>query len=305
MIDFPAINRALLAEARTLLPEWLPGGQFTGREYVAGNVTGGKGRSFRVNVFTGRWTDRATGQKGGDLISLYAETHGLTQGAAARELLGLAPVSAPQPQPERRTQADGAEYKSAAARRIWLETRPAAGTLVEDYFRSRGITIPPPPSIRFHPALKHRSGHVGPAMVSGAQDVAGKFVAVQRVWLRIDGGGKFDVEPCRMSLGPTAGAAVRLAEATTQLVIAEGVETGLSIVQRHGRPTWACLGTAGLRAVEIPACVQTLYIAADADAAGERAACVAANQFIRRQIPTVKTVRPPAGKDFNDLLREA
>ena len=241
MIDFGALNRALLEEARTLLPEWLPGGQFIGREYVAGDVTGGKGHSFGVNIYTGAWIDRATGQKGRDLISLYAERHGLTQGAAARELLGPAPVSTPPPQPERRTQADEAEYKSAAARRIWLETRSAAGTLAEDYFRSRSIKIPPPPSIRFHPSLKHPSGYHGPAMVSGAQDVAGKFVAVQRTWLKADGSGKADLEPCRMSLGPTAGAAVRLAEATDQLVICEGVETGLAIVQRYGRPTWACL----------------------------------------------------------------
>jgi putative DNA primase/helicase len=174
-------------------------------------------------------------------------------------------------------------------------------TLAVTYLRSRGITIPLPPSIRFHPALKHPSGHTGPAMIAGVQDVSGKFVAIQRTWLKADGSGKADLEPNKMSLGPTGGGAVRLAEATNQLVIAEGVETGLSYMQATGRPTWACLGAPGLRAIELPDCVRILFIAADDDDAGEQAAGVVANRFMRRGL-VVKIARPPKGMDFNDLL---
>jgi hypothetical protein len=42
---------------------------------------------------TGQWADFATGDKGGDVISLAAYLHGLTQSAAASkisEMLGLA-----------------------------------------------------------------------------------------------------------------------------------------------------------------------------------------------------------------------
>ncbi len=41
------------------------------------------------------------------------------------------------------------------ALRIWAETQPTAGSLVETYLRSRSINIPSPPSLRFHPALRH------------------------------------------------------------------------------------------------------------------------------------------------------
>ena len=42
--------------------------------------------SFKVNLCTGRWADFATGDKGGDAISLLAYLRGLSQGEAARLL---------------------------------------------------------------------------------------------------------------------------------------------------------------------------------------------------------------------------
>ena len=49
--------------------------------------------SFSVNTRTGRWADFATGDRGGDVVSLAAYLHGLRQAEAARKLadmLGLA-----------------------------------------------------------------------------------------------------------------------------------------------------------------------------------------------------------------------
>ena len=46
---------------------------------------------------------------------------------------------------------------------------PAEGTLVETYLASRGLHLPPPPTLRFHAGLKHPSGGVWPTMV-GAGD---------------------------------------------------------------------------------------------------------------------------------------
>jgi hypothetical protein len=42
--------------------------------------------SFKVNRFNGKWCDFATGDKGGDPISLVAYVEGITQGEAARRL---------------------------------------------------------------------------------------------------------------------------------------------------------------------------------------------------------------------------
>ncbi len=44
------------------------------------------------------------------------------------------------------------------ARMMWRESRPALRTPVEVYLCTRGITIPPPATLRYHPWLKHPSG---------------------------------------------------------------------------------------------------------------------------------------------------
>jgi hypothetical protein len=50
-----------------------------------------------------------------------------------------------------RTQADSnAMKRTQAALGIWQASRPAEETSVEPYLRSRGLTVPVPPSLRFH-----------------------------------------------------------------------------------------------------------------------------------------------------------
>lgn len=89
-MDFKILNEHLLRRARELVPEWLPGGSPKGREWKCGDINGGPGGSFSVNMDTGVWTDFAQkGVGGGDLISLYAMKHGHTQGQAAKELASL------------------------------------------------------------------------------------------------------------------------------------------------------------------------------------------------------------------------
>ena len=63
-------------------------GNVCGREYVTLNPTRPDRRagSFKVNLHTGRWADFATGDKGGDVVSLAAYLFGLRQSDAARRL---------------------------------------------------------------------------------------------------------------------------------------------------------------------------------------------------------------------------
>ena len=95
-IDFKGIAAAALASAKSLLPQWLPGGRFEGREYVALNPTRNDRAlgSFKINWQTGEWADFADpNAKGGDLISLFAYINSLDQGQAARQIaekLGMA-----------------------------------------------------------------------------------------------------------------------------------------------------------------------------------------------------------------------
>ena len=93
-IDFAEINRAALAAFPAVLARILPGGKRVGAEIVALNPRRADRRlgSFKVNRYNGRWADFATGDKGGDPVSLVAYLANVSQGEAARllaRMLGL------------------------------------------------------------------------------------------------------------------------------------------------------------------------------------------------------------------------
>lgn len=95
MIDFSNINRAALAVLPSLLDRWVPGGKRIGREYVVRNPKRADRRSgsFSINMSTGRWSDFATGDAGGDPISLAAYLFDLSQVEAARRVAGMLGIS--------------------------------------------------------------------------------------------------------------------------------------------------------------------------------------------------------------------
>jgi DNA primase len=93
---------------------------------------------------------------------------------------------------------------------------------------------------------------------------------------------------------------VRLAHAGETLVLAEGIETALTILEATSIPVWATLGTSGLRGIIVPQTVRTIVLAVDNDQAGIEAARDATARFIKEG-RTVKQVLPPENcKDFND-----
>jgi putative DNA primase/helicase len=101
MIDFKTVATQALASAESLCRDLLPGGKMTGREYVCGSPDGGKGRSFSVNIQTGKWADFAGTEKGGDMISLVAIVRQCNQVDAAKWLsdrLHILPRSDPKKQ---------------------------------------------------------------------------------------------------------------------------------------------------------------------------------------------------------------
>lgn len=94
-VDFHAVNRAALSTLPAILARWLPGGRRSGREYVVRNPTRTDKRagSFSINLSTGRWADFATGDRGGDPVSLAAYLFNLSQFEAARRLADALGVS--------------------------------------------------------------------------------------------------------------------------------------------------------------------------------------------------------------------
>jgi hypothetical protein len=95
-IDFAGVASTARRHSRAVCNRIIPGGKILGHEYVVLNPkradrTPG---SFRVNLRTGKWADFATGDKGGDLISLIAWRFDINQVEAARRLASLLSISA-------------------------------------------------------------------------------------------------------------------------------------------------------------------------------------------------------------------
>jgi DNA primase len=140
-------------------------------------------------------------------------------------------------------------------------------------------------------------------MMAGIQDPHGEFAGISLTWLCADGSGKAPVDPPRKIYGPYGGGCIRLAPAAEQLVLCEGIESGLSILQACTLPVWAGLSASNLPHVELPAIVREVIVAADADEAGEAAAQAAARRFLREGREIVRIARTGRqGADFNDLI---
>lgn len=136
-IDFTGLGAALLDRLDQLLPMWLPGGCRNGPEYECADLSGGAGKSCKVNVHTGRWADFASDDAGGDLISLYAAIKGVNNGKAARlimEELGWAKprqphhIPAPAAPPLKLASAQRSDRVSAPQRTTWTPIVPVPPT---------------------------------------------------------------------------------------------------------------------------------------------------------------------------------
>jgi len=185
---------------------------------------------------------------------------------------------------------------------IWRASMCARGTLAETYLVSRGLQLPPTQILRFHAGLKHPTGGFWPAMVALVTNGADATpLAIHRTFLARDGDGKASVRPQKMMFGPCRGGAVRLAEPGDLLMVGEGIETCLAAMRVTGRPAWAALSTAGLRALDLPQRVRDVIVLADGDDAGEAAARDCAWRW-KREARHVRIARPPKGLDFNDML---
>jgi hypothetical protein len=206
---------------------------------------------------------------------------------------------------------DDDKDRTAAALAIWNTSIPAQNTLVEVYLRARGITVQVPASLRFHPSLKHTpTGTIWPAMIALITGADGSPIAIHRTYLALNGTGKADVTPAKMTLGPCKGAAVRLGDEIQPgqwLAVAEGIETALSVMQSCGLSGWAALSAENLKVVKLPPQATMITVCADHDVngAGQRAGRTLADRLLHdgRRV-RVATPKIP-GTDFNDeLLKE-
>lgn len=202
---------------------------------------------------------------------------------------------------ERRAEA---EKKARQAHRLWQDARPIAGTIAETYLRRRAITCDLHDTLRFHPSCWHASAKRFPALVAMIEGAEG--CAIHRTYLRSDGNGKAAIDPAKANLGAAAGGAVRLTQAQGPLVVAEGIETSLSLASGLlGRPAtiWAALSTSGMRGLRLPQSPGRLIIATDSDDNG--AGHAAGRDLAERAHGLcwqVSLLPAPDGHDWNDVL---
>lgn len=210
---------------------------------------------------------------------------------------------------EERCAQEGREraMRLAQARRTWTEARPIAGTLAERYLRARAIRGPLPLSLRFHATTWHGpTARRLPAMVAAVtREGEAEPGAVHRTYLA-EPGRKADVDPNKAMLGPVARGAVRLSKGAGPLVVAEGIETALSLADALADLSprvWAALSTSGVAGLRLPRPPGDLTLAPDGDSAGRKAA----EELARRADAAgwrVKILQPPgAGLDWNDAAR--
>lgn len=196
-----------------------------------------------------------------------------------------------------------ADKRAAQAKQVWNEAQPIGGTIAETYLRGRAITCDLGQVLRFHGSCWHGpTAKRYPALIAAVQGTG--FPAVHRTYLCADGSGKADIEPAKAMLGSTAGGAVRLADVSGPLVVAEGIETALSLASgllRTPAAVWAALSTSGIRGLRLPDNPGRLTIAPDGDTAGREAA----NALAARAHSLgwrVSLLPAPNGRDWNDIL---
>jgi len=195
------------------------------------------------------------------------------------------------------------EKRAAQAHRVWLEAKAISGTVAESYLRARGITCKLPPTLRFHSDCWHGpTARRHPAMVAQVDGAVG--TAVHRTYLRADGAAKAPIMPSKAMLGNTRGGAVRLSVGPGPLVIAEGIETALSLASgllRGPATIWAALSASGIKALRLPDRPGQLIIASDGDETGRKAAYALAERASALGW-RVSMLPAPDCCDWNDIV---
>jgi Toprim domain len=318
--DASELAHRLAREAEAVCRHYLSNGKREGRYWLVGDVHNTPGRSMFVRLQdspkgpAGKFTDAATGEHGDllDIIRLSLRLRDFREVAEeARRFLKL-----PRSEPEvvlRAARPAAPAGSQEAARRLFAISGPIEGTIVEMYLRRRGIAnVHHGGSLRFHPRCyyrpdEHLPTETWPAMIARVTDLDGRITGVHRTWLDPDGFdhvrlGKAPIDTPRRAMGDLLGNAVRFGVADDVLIAGEGVETMLSL--RCVLPTLAmaaALSAGHLAAMALSSSLRRLYIARDADAAGDTVQAVLLQRAETAGIEAIP-LSPRLG-DFNEDLR--
>ena len=307
--------RRLARNAEAVCRHYLSNGHREGRYWLVGDVANTRGRSLFVRLSgpdhgkgaAGKWTDGATGEHG-DLLDLIAHNRGLDRLRdtldEARAFLALPPDQiAP-----RHNRLPVPRGSPQSARRLYAMSKPIAGTLAQSYLQGRGIvTVFDSDPLRFHPRCYYRPDddsptETWPALIAAVTDLGGRITGVHRTWLDRSGQNKAPIDSPRRAMGHLLGHGVRFGVADEVMAAGEGIETMLSL--RSVLPTLpivAALSANHLAALLLPPTLRRLYVARDADPAGDAAMASLCNRAEAAGIDVGGLL--PCFDDFNEDLR--
>lgn len=306
----------LARDAEAVCRTYLSNGRRVGRYWIVGDVRNTPGRSMYVRLFgpesgqraAGKWNDMATGEHG-DLLDVIRESLGLVDfrdvADGARQFLSL---PRPEPEPDRKVHATPAPTGSPeAARRLFAASQSIYGTLAETYLRQRGIIrLNEVGALRFHPRCYYRAHDTAPresrpAMIASVTDLGGVITGVQRTWLAPSGRDKAPIDEPRRAMGLLLGHTVRFGASADVMAAGEGIETVLSLrIALPSMPMKAGLSAGHLSAILFPDTLRRLYIARDADPAGDHAVATLSARAEAARIEVIP-LSPRLG-DFNEDL---
>jgi putative DNA primase/helicase len=216
-------------------------------------------------------------------------------GGAARPLAPVRPAEGPAK----------AGNASPEARLAYFERVLAEATepgLVEAYLHKRGLRVVPQ-MLLGHPALPYSDGGQNrtrhPAMLAPILGPDGRLESIHRTYL-------VEVETRKKVMTPARtirGGAIRLAEHSGELGIAEGIETAIAAYELFLVPTWAVISAGGMEHWTPPADITSLHIYADNDAnfVGQKAAYGLAHR-LGRSVAVEVHVPPEPDTDWLDAL---
>ncbi len=202
------------------------------------------------------------------------------------------------------------ETLSSDGRRFWDTCKVISGP-ARAYLERRHCVIPPEDGdLRWHPALRHPDGYIGPALVGLITNVLTREpMSLHRTWLLADGSDKANVnEPKRVLPGHRKqGGCIRLwpdEAITTSLSVAEGIESVLSLAHAHP-PAWSLVDANNLAGFHVLPGIEDLVIGVDRDPAGLDAVRRCGARWhaagVRVQVADPKK----DGADLNDIAKEA
>ena len=315
--DASELARRLARDAEAVCRHYLSNGRRQGRYWTVGDVRNTPGRSMFVRLSgpesgpgaAGHWTDAASAEHG-DLLDVIRESCGLVDfrdvAEEARRFLSLPraePTAAAQslaPAPPGSPEAARRLLAMSPADRAARSSRPISVQSRHHAVHERAPCLPP--ALLLSPGRRCLPTETWPAMIAAVTDLSGASPARIAPGLHPDGLGKAPIDTPRRAMGDLLGNAVRFGAADDVLAVGEGIETMLSLrCALPAMPMAAALSANHLAALLLPPTLRRLYIARDADAAGDMALAALTERAEAAGIEAL-ALSPRMG-DFNEDLR--